>query len=102
VSTRMSSRMPARMSTVRVAVAVVAASACFNEAMLAPAVGVAPVRPGTYSKEDPVVEESRPVKAHWRTGVGSVIVIAVSADWRNADFHCDLCFRRRRQSQACE
>src|ERR1039458_4242743 len=84
------------------AAAVIAASATVVEAMLAPAVTVAPAGPGTHAKEDPVVEESRPIKAFWCAGVGWSFVVAVGADRRNADLDPDLCFRSRRQCQARE
>src|ERR1035441_2814220 len=67
------------------AAAVIVASATVVEAMLAPAVTVAPAGPGTHAKEDPVVEESRPIKAFWCAGVGRCFVVAVGADRRNAD-----------------
>jgi hypothetical protein len=84
------------------AASVISSTARAYKAMFAPAVTVAPASPGAHTKEDPVEEESRPVKAHGCAGVGRSFVVAVGADRRNADFHCDLCFRRRHQGQACE
>jgi acetaldehyde dehydrogenase (acetylating) len=84
------------------AASVITAPACIHKAMIAPAVAIAPAGPGTYAKEDPVVEEPRPVKAYGCAGVGRSFVVAVGANRRNADFHCDLCFRSWRQEQACE
>jgi hypothetical protein len=93
------------------AVSVIAAATRIVEAMVAPAVTIAPAGPGTYTKKDPVVKESRPIKAHRRAGIGWSFIVAVGADrrladfdrdMRSADFDCDLCFDGRRQSQARE
>jgi hypothetical protein len=84
------------------AAAVVAASAGIDEAMLAPAVGIAPAGPGTYTQEDAVKEISRPVKAIGRAGVGRIFVVAVGADRWNANAYDNLSFRGWRQGQARE
>jgi hypothetical protein len=79
---------------------VIAAAAAIVEAMVAPAVVVAPAGPGTHAQEDPVEEESWPVKAHGCAGVGWSFVVAVGADRWNTDFDVNLCLRRRHQDQA--
>ncbi len=73
------------------AASVIAAAAAIHKAMPAPAVAIAPAGPGTNAEEDPVVEESRPVKAYRRAGVGWIFVVAVWADRWNADFDVNLC-----------
>jgi hypothetical protein len=106
VSTRMSFMSatvgPVTMIGFKAAAAVIAPYATIDEAMIAPAVAVAPAGPGTHTEEDPVEEESRPVKVHWRAGIGRSFVIAVGADRRNAHIDFHLCFRRPRQDQARE
>jgi hypothetical protein len=82
------------------AASVIAAVAIIVEAMLAPAVTIAPAGPGTYAKEDPVEKVPIVVKAHGRAGVGWCFVVAVWANRRNANFDFNLCFRRRNQNQA--
>jgi hypothetical protein len=84
------------------AAAVIAATAGIVEAMLAPAVVIAPAGPGTYAQEDAVEEESRPVKAHGCAFVGWVFVVAVGANRWNADFDVNLSASRRHKDQACK
>jgi hypothetical protein len=84
------------------AAAVIAASAAIVEAMLAPAVAVAPACPGTYAEEDPVVEVSRVVKAHGRAAVGRSFIVAIFANRWNAYFNVNLGFRCRHQNHACK
>jgi hypothetical protein len=84
------------------AVAVIPSATFTIEAMPAPAVAVAPARPGTHAQKDAVVEVSRPIEAHGRAFVRRIIVVAVGADGLHADIDHDLCVRRRRQGQACK
>jgi acetaldehyde dehydrogenase (acetylating) len=83
------------------AAAVIAATAAIVEAMLAPAVAVAPAGPGTYAQEDAVEEESRPVKAIGRAFVGWVFVVAKFAHRRHADFDVNLSASRWNKDQPC-
>jgi hypothetical protein len=57
------------------------------EAMLAPAMTIAPAGPGTHTEEDPVEKESRPIKAYGCAGIGRSFVIAVGADRRNVNIN---------------
>jgi hypothetical protein len=47
------------------------------EAMLTPAVAIAPVRPWAYAQEDPVVEIARPIKTAGCAAVRCIVVVAV-------------------------
>ncbi|MGA2634676.1 MAG: hypothetical protein ABSF16_10605 [Terracidiphilus sp.] len=82
------------------AASVITAAAAIHKAMPAPAVAIAPAGPGTHTQEDPVEEESRPVKAHWCAGIGWIFVVAVWADRWNADFDVNLCLCRWHKDQA--
>jgi hypothetical protein len=81
---------------------VVTATAFIMEAMVAPAVGVAPAGPWSYAEEDAVVEISWPIKPIGRAGIWRILVIAPLADGWNADFDGNLSFRRRHNNQAGE
>jgi len=81
--------------------AVVAASmAMIDEAMLAPAVGIAPTGPGTHAQKDAVVEVIRPVKALRRTAVRPSFVVAPMAYRWFADFNDNLRANLWRYGQA--
>lgn len=87
------------------AITVVAASACSDEAMMTPAMGVAPASPWAHAQENAVVEVSWAVEANRRAGVRRVVVVAVGTDGWNADVNDDLPLsdrRDRRHSQARE
>jgi len=84
----------------KAAAAVVAASALTMEAMLAPAVAIAPAGPGAHAEEDAIVEVPRPVKSIGRASVGRSFVIAPLTDGWNADFNGNLSFRGRHDDQA--
>src|SRR5271154_1183354 len=60
------------------------------EAMFAPAMSVAPVRPGSHSQEDAVIEIARPIKTTGRAAIRCVVVIAIGTDRLNADAHANL------------
>ena len=66
-------------------------SATAIEAVFAPAVAVAPVRPRPHAQEDPVIEIARPIKATGRAAVWCVLVIAVGTDRLNAYADANLC-----------
>jgi hypothetical protein len=74
------------------------------EAMFAPAVAVAPVRPWTDAQEDAVIEIARPIKTTGRAAVRCIVVIAVGTDRLNANAHADanLCAGGWRQAQGDE
>jgi hypothetical protein len=59
------------------------------EAMLTPAVAVAPVRPWSHAQENTVIEIARPIKAAGCAAVRCIVVIAVGTDGLNtyADDH---------------
>src|SRR5271155_82339 len=65
-----------------VASSVVPASVPAAEAMFAPAMAVAPVRPWAHAQEDAVIEISRPVKAARRAAIRCRVVVAVGTDRR--------------------
>jgi hypothetical protein len=73
--------------------AVVAATALTMEAMLAPAVGIAPAGPRAHAEEDAIVKVPRPVKTIGRASVGRSFVIAPLTDGWGADFDLNLSFR---------
>ena len=83
----------------KAAAAVVAASALTMEAMLAPAVAIAPAGPGAHAEEDAIVEVPRPVKSIGGAGVRRSFVIAPLTDGWNADFDSNLSFCGWRHSQ---
>ena len=72
------------------------------EPMFAPAVAVAPVRPGSHAQEDAVIEISRPIKATGCAAVRCIVVIAVGTDRLNAYADADLCTGGWRQGQRDE
>jgi hypothetical protein len=82
------------------AAATIASATTVTEAMAAPAVAIAPASPWAHAQEDSVVEVSRPVKTHWRAGVGLIVVIAVRANRWYADVDDDLRASRWRHGQA--
>ena len=53
------------------------ASASAIEAMIAPAVAIAPARPWTHAQEDAVIEIARPIKSAGCAAVRSIVVVAV-------------------------
>lgn len=59
---------------------VVSSSTTVGEAMIAPAVVIAPVGPRAHAKEDAVIEIARPVKANRSAGVGGIVVVAIGTD----------------------
>ena len=67
--------------------AAIASAAAVNKPVPAPAVAIAPAGPWSHAQKDAIVKVSRPIKAHRRTGIRSVVVIAIRADRRNADPH---------------
>lgn len=77
-------------------------AATSDEAMFAPAVAVAPVRPGSHAQKDAVIEIARAIKATGRTAVWCVLVIAVGTDRLNADADANLCTGVWRQGQRDE
>src|ERR1700691_2918258 len=82
----------------------ISSSSSAVEAMFAPAVAVAPVRPWTDAQEDAVIEIARPIKTTGRTAVRCIVVIAVGTDRLNADADADanLCAGGWRQAQGDE
>jgi len=80
----------------------VPSSATAVEAMFAPAVAVAPVRPGSHAQEDAVIEIARAIKTTGRAAVWCVLVIAVGTDRLNAYADADLCTGGWRQAQRNE
>src|SRR5580658_3780312 len=77
----------------------VPSSATAVEAMFAPTVAVAPVRPGSHAQEDAVIEVARPIKATGRAAVWCVVVIAVGTDRLDAYADANLCTGGWRQGQ---
>src|SRR5580658_1453519 len=76
----------------------VASTAASSEAILTPAMAVAPVRPRAHAQKDAVVEISRPVKAAGRASVRRILVVAVGTTrWSQADHN--LCLGRWHQGQ---
>ena len=82
--------------------AVVTSSAFIHKAMAAPTVAVAPSAPWAHAQKDAVVEVSRAVIAVGRAGVRRISVVAIGADWLNADVNHKLRLSSRRNSQARE
>jgi hypothetical protein len=77
----------------------VPSSATAVEAMFAPAVAVAPVRPGSHAQEYAVIEIARPIKATGRAAVWCIVVIAIGTDRLNANADGNLCGGVWRQGQ---
>jgi hypothetical protein len=72
--------------------------------MATPAVTIAPVGPWAHTEEYAVVEVPWPVKAHGRTVVRRVIVVAVRANRLNADADHNLgvgCWRQGQTREQC-
>jgi len=80
----------------------IVASASSDEAMRAPAVAIAPVRPWANAEEDAVIEVARTVKAAGCALIGRVLIVAVGAGWRDADIDGDLRVACRREGYAGE
>lgn len=76
------------------------ASSAVAEAMVAPAVAVAPTSPWTHAQENAVIEVTRAVEADWGARVWCVVVVAVGAGGLNADD--DLRLNCRHQGQGRE
>jgi hypothetical protein len=55
----------------------VPASSCATEAMITPAVAIAPACPWTHTQEDAVIEIARPIKATGCAAVRCIVVVAV-------------------------
>jgi hypothetical protein len=68
---------------------VIPSATLLDEAMFAPAVTIAPTRPGTHAKKNTVIEVSRPVKSIGRATVGRSFIIAPTANRWSADFYFD-------------
>src|SRR5580693_138033 len=87
-----------------VTASVVPASSAAAEAMLTPAVAVAPVCPRAHAQEDAVIEISRPVKAAGCAAVWRIVVVAVGTDglYAYAYANCDLRAGRWHQGQGHE
>ena len=56
---------------------VVASSSPTAEAMITPAVAIAPIRPWAYAKEDPVIKIARAIKTHGCASVWRIVIVAV-------------------------
>jgi hypothetical protein len=81
----------------------VSSSSTTAEAMLTPAVAIAPVRPWSYAEEDPVVEIARPIKTTGGTAVWCIAVVAVGTHGRSyADTNFNSCVSRWHQGQGRE
>jgi hypothetical protein len=81
----------------------VPASATAAEAMSAPAVAIAPVRPRANAQEDAVIEIARPIKTTGRAAVRRIVIVAVGTDrWIYADADSDLCAGHWHQGQGYE
>src|SRR5580658_3520586 len=95
---------PGVSARARVAASVVPASSAAAEAMLTPAVAVAPVCPRAHAQEDAVIEISRPVKAAGCAAVWRIVVVAVGTDglYAYAYANCDLRAGRWHQGQGHE
>jgi hypothetical protein len=102
---RCSGNIPARLSAAAAirhapGSAVIAASAFAHKAMAAPAVAVAPSAPGAHAQENPVVKIPWPVIAIGRACIRRITVIAIGANWLDANVDINLCLGRRCKSQA--
>jgi hypothetical protein len=79
---------------------IVASMAMIDEAMFAPAVGVAPAGPRAHAQEDAVIEVIRPIEALGRAAVRPSLVIAPVANGWLADFDGNLRANLWRYGQA--
>jgi hypothetical protein len=81
----------------------VSSSSTTAEAMLTPAVAIAPVGPWPYAEEDSVVEISRPIKTAGGASVGRIAVVAVGTHGRiYADSNSNSCVGYWHQGQGRE
>jgi hypothetical protein len=81
----------------------VPASTTAAEAMSAPAVAIAPVRPRANAQEDAVIEIARPIKTTGRAAVRRIVIVAIGTDgWIYADADGDLRAGRWHQGQGHE
>jgi hypothetical protein len=81
---------------------VIASSAIAMEAMVSPAVAIAPTGPWAHAHEDAVVEITRPVISHWSARVWLIAVVTVRTDGLNTDVHRNLRTSRWRKSQTAK
>ena len=86
------------------AAAAIASTTAVDEPMPTPPMTITPAGPWAHSQEDPVIEVSRPVKAIGRAGIRRIVVVAVLANWLNANAYANHNLRlcRRRQGHPCE
>jgi len=68
----------------------VASSTTTAEAMISPAMAIAPISPWAYTKEDAVIEVTRPVIAIGCAGIRCIVVVSVGTDWRAIYANNDL------------
>lgn len=71
-----------RAAVIPPAIADVSSSAAMDEAMVAPAMAIAPLVPWAYAHEDAIVKIARSVESHGSAGVGRIVVVAVGTDRR--------------------
>jgi hypothetical protein len=80
----------AATTTAKTTAAMIASATRTAEAMTAPAVAVAPVKPWAYTQEDAVVEIARSVKSVRRAVIRRVVIVAIFTNWRRTDFNANL------------
>jgi hypothetical protein len=86
----------------KAAASVVPSAAIIHEAMLTPAVPIAPAGPWAHAQENAVVEVARPIESHRRAFIRRIVVIPVRTHRLCAYIDVDLRLSRRRQSQPRE